>query len=295
MMYYIIYDNTAYTEMKRMNPIQIVFFLFTIVVFVVGGYVYSTMDIREKLSTMEDAKTERMEREGFGSLFPQTAIEGLATKRDKPQPPVVMADTPENEASCPDILVKQGAELHLYNSNAKGGSGENRIVFKSMDEYIQYLETQRKAGKKCPVLYLQKENDVQGNDVYRVRPSPFNTGAGLPISANLNVGINEKPIKVKDASRANTKYNQNQHAGFDPYGLYVGRRTNIDEIGMSTEKDKISDNPMDPNWGGVLHTQKAVDSGKYDENIVTRIVYPTPKTEFIPIPNPTIPPMPAAI
>lgn len=276
-----------------MNPIQVVFFLFTIVVFVMGGYVYSTMDIREKLSTMELAKTERMQRDAFGSLFPQTSIEGLATKRDKPQTPVAK-EPPAEDESCPDILVKQGAELHLYNSKTRDGPGESRMVFKTMDEYIQYLETQRKTGKKCPVLYLQKENDAQGNDVYRVRPSPFNTGAGLPISANLNVGVNDKPIKVKDASRENA-YNQNQHAGFDPYGLYVGRRTNVDEIGISTEKAEISDNPMDPNWGGVLHTQKSVDSGKYDENIVTRIIYPTPKTEFIPIPNPNIPPMPPAI
>jgi hypothetical protein len=106
--------------------------------------------------------------------------------------------------------------------------------------------------------------------------------------------VNNTPVKVKDASRE-SNYNTNQYAGFDPYGLYVGKITNVDEIGISTEKNKISDNPMDPNWGGVMHTQSAVDSGKYDENIVTRSTYPTPKTEFIPIPNSNIPPPPKEV
>jgi hypothetical protein len=116
----------------------------------------------------------------------------------------------------------------------------------------------------------------------------------LPLTSGLKRGVNKTPITVKDATR-DANYNTNQHAGFDPYGLYVGRITNVDEIGTSTEKEEISDNPMDPNWGGVLYTQRAIESGKYDENIVTRSVYPTPKTEFIPIRNPSIPPMPPPV
>jgi hypothetical protein len=281
-------------KMKQASPIQILFFMFTLVVFVVGGYVYSTMDIRQRLENMETYKNEFGKKEGFNSyMIPQHTIEGLTTPRSEKyktrQPP--SDETPED---CPDILVKSGAELHLYNSKKTAKDGENPVVFKSLDEYIQYLETQRKRGTVCPILFLQKENDAQGNDVYRVRPSPFNTGAGLPISSNLHVGVNKKPITVKDASRGKT-YNTNLYAGFDPYGLYVGRITNVDQIGLSTEKGRVSDNPMDTNWGGVLHTQKAVDSGKYDENIVTRSVYPTPKTTFIPLPNSNIPPLPPPV
>ena len=286
--------------MKHSNPVQILFFMFTLVVFVVGGYVYSTMDIRKRLENMESFKHNIAEKEGFGTfMIPQHAIEGLTTPRAEkyatrhPPSEEINQDTNDNE-NCPDILVKSGAELHLYNSKKTKKDGENPVVFKSLDEYIQYLETQKKKGTVCPILFLQKENDAQGNDVYRVRPSPFNTGAGLPISSNLNVGVNEKPITIKDASRT-SNYNTNLYAGFDPYGLYVGKITNVDEIGISTEKDKISDNPMDTNWGGVLYTQKAVDSGKYDENIVSRVVYPTPKTTFIPLPNSNIPPLPPPV
>lgn len=266
--------------------------MFTLVVFVVGGYVYSTMDIRKRLENMETFKNAQIKKEGdIAFMIPQHTIEGLTTPRSEKyetrQPP--STETNQNE-NCPDILVKSGAELHLYNSTNPAIDGENPVVFKSLDEYIQYLETQKTNGIVCPILFLQKENDAQGKDVYRVRPSPFNTGAGLPISSNLNIGVNTKPINVKDSSRDST-YNANQYAGFDPYGLYVGRITNVDQIGISTETDKVSDNPMDTNWGGVLYTQKAVDSGKYDENIVSRVVYPTPKTSFIPLQNSNIPPL----
>ena len=52
---------------------------------------------------------------------------------------------------------------------------------------------------------------------------------------------------------------------------------------MSYKQISIRDNPMDPNWGGVLYTQGKVESGKYDENNVTRPVFPqTVNTHFIP-------------
>jgi hypothetical protein len=272
--------------MKQPNTIQTLFLLFTLVTFVVGGYVYTTMDIQTRIKHMESEK----QTEGLVSLFPQTTIERFETKPETDE----KGDTPETNDTCPDLLVKNGAELHLYNTKKPNEEGVNPVVFKKLDEYITYLEVQRKAGTSCPVLFLQKENDAQGNDVYRARPSPFQNGAGLPITDNLNTPVNTKPIQAKDASRDNG-YNQNNYAGFDPYGLYVGKVTTVDKIGTSTEKDKISDNPMDPNWGGVLYTQKAVDSGKYEENAVSRVVYPTPKTTFIPLPNSSVPPLPPAV
>jgi hypothetical protein len=236
--------------------VKTLFSLFLIVSFVVGGYVYSTTDIPAQLSIMETSK--------LMSLFPQ---ETCSKKKEGFE-----ADKKE-ESACPDLLIKSGAELHLFNTKKPNKEGENPVVFKNLDEYIEYLEIQRKKGTICPILYLQKENDAQGKDVYRARPSPFNTGAGLPLTAGLNQGVNQTPITAEDASR-DGKYNQNNYAGFDPYGLYVGRVTNIDKIGESTENSNPSDNPMDPNWGGVIHTYNAVESGKYDENIVSRVSYP---------------------
>ena len=83
-------------------------------------------------------------------------------------------------STCPDMLVRRGKTLLLYNSNVPAKAGENPMPFFNLDEYINYLEIQKKKGQVCPVLFLQYENDAQGNDVYRIRPSPFSMTGPLP-------------------------------------------------------------------------------------------------------------------
>ena len=86
-----------------------------------------------------------------------------------------------------------------------------------------------------------------------------------------------------DASRDNG-YNQNMYQGFDPYGLFIGRITELDEINDSTTKSSLSENPMDPNWGGIMYTQEQVDSGKHADREVIRTNYATPKgAQMLPI------------
>lgn len=81
------------------------------------------------------------------------------------------------------------------------------------------------------------------------------------------------PFEVQDANRDQPPYNANMYAGFDPTSQYVGVFTNLDKIHQSTEFSELSENPMDSNWGGVLYTKQAVDSGKYDENLVVPYGY----------------------
>ena len=125
------------------------------------------------------------------------------------------------------------------------------VHFNNLDEYIDYVEQQRQQGNVCPVLFLQEENDAQGNDVYRVRPSPFDLQPGMgPLDVQ----------KIVDSSRTKD-YNVGTH-GFDPYGQDVGIYNELDKIHDSTATNNLSDNAMDTNWGGVEHTQEAVESGK---------------------------------
>jgi len=85
-----------------------------------------------------------------------------------------------------------------------------------------------------------------------------------------------------DASRENGQYNENEYAGFDPYGQHIGQYTDLDKIHDSTMLgNKISDNPMDVNWGGVLYTHDAVVSGKYKENEII----PNPQSSQFQLPN----------
>jgi hypothetical protein len=175
-------------------------------------------------------------------------------------------ETVVNEQSqttnCPNILIKSGNRLLLQNTNLPK-SDSNPLVFSNLDEYIGYTKKQREQGIRCPVLFLQEESNTQGESVYRMRPSPFSLEGGITPTTT-----NQIPAELMDATRDNPPYNQNNYPSFDPRGLDVGKYTVLDQVHDSTKRVGLSDNPMDPNWGGVIHSQQMVDSGKYDDRIV---------------------------
>lgn len=192
------------------------------------------------------------------------------------------------EGICGDLLVRRGETIVLYNSK----NAIPPIVFKSMDEYIAYLEKQRENGLRCPVLYLQEENNAQGETVFRVRPTLDGTQNGLPATTTIIPGellaarvgptapMDGPPgvvRDIKDATLDNPPYNHGGYAPFDPYGQNIGDFTRLDDIHRIGEKSYMSDNPMDPNWGGADYSKARVQSGIYDDNIVTRPVLITPK------------------
>jgi hypothetical protein len=189
-----------------------------------------------------------------------------------------------DDKSCPNLLIQKGNALLLYNTN-KPEDENNPIAFFNLDEYINYLEIQKSKGNSCPVLYLQEENNAQGNDVYRMRPSPFDKQGGLPVESSATTsqtGTSSNVIQRADASRANPPYNKDQYPGFDPTGQYIGQYTDVDAVHDSTNAKKISDNPMDSKWAGVTYTQQMVDSGKYIDREITKPTFFNPKVAFYP-------------
>jgi len=235
-----------------MNKAKIIFQLFLIIVFLAGIYVIATFPIFRK--------------------------EALTNRKDRLQD--------EENMDCPNLLVKKGNVLMLYNTDAAIVDGVNPLPFYNLDEYINYLEIQRKKGLRCPVLYLQQENDAQGNDIYRVRPSPFQLEGGTATAVSSSTIYKENsqgvPVPVIDANRENPPYNANNYAGFDPIGLHVGTYSELDKIHDSTKQTLQSDNPMDPNWGGVRFTQLAIESQKYDDNNVRKPVLFQPRGFYDP-------------
>lgn len=237
--------------MAKLSSIQIIFIIFLCITFIFG--LYFTM---------------------YFDYCDPTKIENMEIKRPT-------AD------SCPDLLVKNGNILLLYDTK-KETSETNPIPFFNLDEYINYLEIQRENGINCPVLFVQQENNAQGKNVYKIRPGPFDLQGGLPEE------IQEQPLYPQlhiDSNRSSNIYNKNNYPGFDPYSQEVGIYTDIDAVHYSTGSKKISDNPMDTNWAGNTYTQQMVDSGKYIENEITRPHVFSPKTVFYPsIPSASAPP-----
>ena len=229
-----------------MKKVLIVFILFLFVTFFLG--IYFCMSYKNENS--------------MDSIL--SRIEGM---ENMSSPSASASPSPSKNPECPDMLIRSGDALLLYNSNKPEDPGKNPLPFYSMNEYLKYLDEQKKQkNQSCPMIYLQEEVNTQGENVFRVRPGPFYNGGGLPQTSILYKPPS-KVMPVVDASRESKKYNVDDYPGFDPYGQHMGQYTDLDKIHDSTMMgNKISDNPMDVNWGGVIYTHDAVASGKYKGN-----------------------------
>ena len=170
------------------------------------------------------------------------------------------------EIRCPNLLIQKGTKYYLYNSNLAQVPGVNPIEFDNLEEYTEFLEWQRSAGIRCPVLYVQNTYDAQGNRVYKVRPSVTELEGGLPPTTTVPLPLKFTPLV--DATRADAPYNQGGYPAFDQSSYYVGAITPLDQMKNSNYNMLYSDNAMDPNWGGPEYTQALVDSGYYAGNEV---------------------------
>ena len=188
-----------------------------------------------------------------------------------------------NINDCPDLLIQNGEQFYLYNSKSPTIKGVNPKVFNKLSDYANFVNEH----PSCPVLFLQKGYDTQGNDVYNVRGgNPMNSWKynGINESPPLADGIirkvfNNQPVRTAplvDATLQNppfNQYNKSGYSAFDPYGFDVGRFTPLDLIHISEEILPVSDSASDPNWGGAKHTEQQINGGKYIGNEVYRPIF----------------------
>ena len=204
-------------------------------------------------------------------------------------------DTPKIAENCPDVLIKKGSALFLYNSKRAGVAGINPIRFENLDEYTEFVEWQHSQGILCPILFLQHAYNAQGEAVYKAHPSPTNLQGGLPdfyvtnkianpnmmpppstavpiqgLLANTTCGdifaeTNKRLEIASEIPKAATNY-----TGFDAHAQYGGMDTApLDKLFNETNH-KVSPNPMDDNWGGIQYTQYLINSGYYADNEVSK-------------------------
>ena len=245
----------------QMNTIKMVFVLFLFFTFFLGFYVYISPELYSCI--LHSNNTDFVPLDEGTNLYPVRFNEGF--EEENPGMEEGNIDPSEkihSNRECYNVLIRTKNGLLLFNKFQPKGEN-NPMKFANLDDYTEFMESEKAAGMNCPVLYLQPENNTQGQDVYRIRPSPYSQEGGLPTMNQM-----QKPKIPMDASDDNPPYNQGIYSGFDPYGQHIGDYTTLDAVHNSTAQEPISDNPMDTNWGGVIHSQQMVDSGKYDENTV---------------------------
>lgn len=157
-----------------------------------------------------------------------------------------------SESRCPNILIQKGAKYYLYNSKIAKVPGVNPIMFNNLEEYVEFIEWQRNAGIRCPVLYVQNTYDAQGERVYKIRPSVTELQGGLPPSScSSNARATPPPVNRMVPPKADEE-------------------VEIDANMLHNDEGKSAD-PMDPNWGGVKYTAALVRAGVYKDNEIYKI------------------------
>ena len=150
---------------------------------------------------------------------------------------------------CPNILVQNGNEIWLKNTNLAEIPGVNPVVFHNLEEYTQFIDWQHSQKINCPILFLQKTYSTQNEAIYKVKPIPK---------------------QLTDATRNDPPYNTNSYPGIDPTNQDIGEYTMLDEYHEIGESLPQSADPMDPNWGGVKYTSDQIKAGVYKDNEVLK-------------------------
>ena len=189
------------------------------------------------------------------------------------------------QPSCPNVLIQKGPKVFLYNTRKAEVPGINPIQFNNLEEYTQFIDWQRSQGIRCPVLYLQETYDASGKLVCKVRPCTIEPQGGLTPESTSNINAtsfcdnvasgpsiqgpryqNLERQLLLDSGNDDPPFNRGGYPAHDPSRFYQGVHTPLDELDVIEEAKCKSNNPMDPNWGGVKHTQDLIDSGFYKDN-----------------------------
>ena len=173
-------------------------------------------------------------------------------------------DTTRNSGTlrCPNLLIQKNKEIYLYNTKLAEVPGVNPIKFKNLEDYNEFLDWQKSQGIRCPVLYLQKSYNTQGQSVYKIRPSVKEPQGGLEPSIVSADGETVVRSTLGDDVTFAYPYSE------DVLNKRVKPLAEMDREEENDEKDisLISPDPMDSNWGGPDYTSDLIKKGFYKEN-----------------------------
>jgi hypothetical protein len=200
--------------------------------------------------------------------------EGFVPKGDLPPP----LEKPQGDGqNCPNVLVQKGNELFLYNSRKGPIPGVNPVKFENLEEYVEFTKWLKNQNINCPILFLQKSYDSQDKPVYQFRPDPLDLHGGLPSNEPLNLDSENafsmkhpKEMALLDAGKENKGFNKGSYPSFDEANQYIGIDTPLDKVFHEKENARLSDDPMDSNWGGAKFSREMVAQGLYKDKEIYR-------------------------
>jgi len=179
-------------------------------------------------------------------LFLQQTLDaqGNSVYKIRPSPTNLQGGLPPNNITAPTNTSNTTAVN--FNNGTSGTSGTSGMSSSGNTTSKNYLGVPLTSISSVPTV-----GDI---------PSVSIDGIPLPSLPN--------PSLLIDATQSDRPYNINSYPSYDPSPFYIGRTTPLDIMDYNQESQKVSPNPMDPNWGGPSYTQQLVNDGYYNANQV---------------------------
>jgi hypothetical protein len=164
---------------------------------------------------------------------------------------------------CPDLLIQDGSQLILKNSELVDVPGVNPVRFNNLEDYAEFVQWQRSQGISCPVLYYTKSYDAQSHEGYLPTALP-------PISDN-SMGLNPYTDKPP--------FGDLTYPAMDPHNQTIGEETALNKYFYAGESDPVSANAVDTNWGGSQFSNEAIARNHYEGNEVYKNAEPVSRVQ----------------
>jgi hypothetical protein len=117
--------------------------------------------------------------------------------------------------SYPNILLRNGNKLSLLNTSSPQSQP---MVFDKLEEYKIY-QSQQDVSETTPIIYLREENNIQGIDVYKIYPSPFDCENGTHTMSFENRIV----PKIKEQSVKSNIFNNCGYMSYNNTELTTGK------------------------------------------------------------------------
>ena len=174
----------------------------------------------------------------------------------------------KNNQRCPNVLIQKDKDFFLFNTKLAKIPGVNPLQFSSLEDYKEFMDWQRSQGINCPVLYVQKSYDTQGNEVYQQRPDPTDLQGGLSmIRPEPDMSYSQHIIPLTDAGRSDPPYNQGHYPSFDAHNQDIGAITPLDAMDEDLNLDMGTNMNMSVNTNMGMNMQKESISNGDDGNV----------------------------
>ena len=246
--------------------------------------VVEVLEVNDSPSKEKNTNNEELNQEEESELCPTLLIKrGNKVMLFNKNMPEVFGENPIFFDNLEQYILYSKKQKELYNQNCPvlflqeevNAQGENVYKLRQTENknidplMLDSIEDYFKDHNKV----MPKFKPPSGPTAFNGPPpnssiSLSNFGASIDDMKEMEMQKQQPLVPYEDANRDNPPYNQGFY-GFDPTNQYVGKYTVLDEIHNSTKynnKDGLSSNPMDPNWGGAVFTAEKVAQGEFGGN-----------------------------